>query len=169
MEALECIMTRRSIRQYTNEPVTDEQVETLLRAAMAAPSAGNKQPWHFVVVRDQALREAFTNFHPYARMLPSAPLGILICGDTELELGGGYWLQDCSAATENLLLAANAIGLGGVWLGITPRPELVEKTKELFGLPAHVIPLGMVAIGRAAEKKTPEDRYRPDRVHHDRW
>lgn len=169
MDALEAIMTRRSIRKYTDEPVTDEEVQTLLKAAMAAPSAANKQPWHFVVVRDRALREAFTKFHPHSAMLPDAALGILVCGDTKLELPTGYWVQDCSAATQNLLLAAHALGLGAVWLGITPRDDRVAETKALFGLPDHVIPLGMIAIGRPAEEKEPADRFQPDRVHYDKW
>ncbi|MBM3476549.1 MAG: nitroreductase family protein [Armatimonadetes bacterium] len=169
MDAIQAIMTRRSIRKYTDEAVTGEEVETLLRAAMAAPSAANKQPWHFVVVRDQALREAFTQFHPHSAMLREAPVGILICGDTELELGGGYWIQDCSAATENLLIAAHAIGLGAVWLGITPRADRVAQTQALFGLPANVIPLGMISVGHPAEEKEPGDRYDPARVRRNKW
>ena len=169
MDAIQAILTRRSIREYTDEPVTDEQVETMLKAAMAAPSAANKQPWHFIVVRDQALREAFTQFHPHSAMLREAPVGILVCGDTELELGDGYWVQDCSAATENLLIAANAIGLGAVWLGITPRADRVAQTKALFGLPDNVIPLGMISVGHPAEEKEPGDRYQAQRVRQDRW
>jgi len=169
MDAIRAIMTRRSIRKYTEEPVTDEQIETILTAAMAAPSAANKQPWHFVVVRDQALREAFTEFHPHSAMLREAPVGILVCGDTELELAGGYWVQDCSAATENLLIAVNALGLGAVWLGITPREDRLVQTKALFGLPDNVIPLGMISIGHPAEEKGPAERYQAERVHQDRW
>ncbi|MBM3498990.1 MAG: nitroreductase family protein [Armatimonadetes bacterium] len=169
MDAIQAVLTRRSIRKYTGEPVTDEQLETLLRAAMAAPSAANKQPWHFVVVREAGLREAFTEFHPHAGMLREAPIGILVCGDTELELGDGYWIQDCSAATENLLIAAHAIGLGAVWCGITPRAERVAQTKALFGLPDNVIPLGIIAVGHPAEEKGPGERYQAERVHQDRW
>ncbi len=169
MDAMQAIMTRRSIRKYTGEAVTDEQVETLLRAAMAAPSAANKQPWHFVVVRDQELREAFTEFHPHAAMLKEASVGVLVCGDTELGLEGGYWVQDCSAALENLLLAANALGLGAVWLGIMPRAERVTQARALFGLPDHVVPLGMVSVGHPAEAKEPADRYQAERVHQERW
>jgi nitroreductase len=169
MHAIQAILTRRSIRKYTDETVTDEQVETLLKAAMAAPSAANKQPWHFIVVRDQALREAFTQFHPHSAMLREAPVGILVCGDTELELGDGYWVQDCSAATENLLVAAHALGLGAVWLGITPRADRVAETKALFGLPDNVIPLGMISVGHPAEEKGPGERYQAERVHQDRW
>ena len=169
MDAMQAILTRRSIRKYTDEPVADAQVEVLLKAAMAAPSAANKQPWHFVVVRDHATREAFTEFHPHSAMLREAPVGILVCGDTELELGGGYWVQDCSAATENLLVAANAIGLGAVWLGITPRADRVAQTKALFGLPDNVVPLGMISVGHPAEQKSPGGRYDPTRVHQDKW
>jgi nitroreductase len=169
MDAIEAILMRRSIRRYTDAPVTDEEVETLLRAAMAAPSAANKQPWHFVVVRDQGQRDAFAEFHPYAGMLREAQVGVLVCGDTELELGDGYWIQDCSAATENLLIAAHAIGLGAVWCGITPRADRVAQTQALFGLPGNVIPLGMICVGHPAEEKGPGERYQAERVHQDRW
>ena len=114
------VLTRRSIRKYTEEPVADEQVELLLRAAMAAPSAGNQQPWHFVVVRDRERLQAVTVAHPYASMLPGASLAILVCGDTGPKKWPEFWEQDCSAATENLLIEAERLGLGAVWLGVHP-------------------------------------------------
>lgn len=169
MEALEAILTRRSVRKYGEEPVGDESVTTLLRAAMAAPSAGNQQPWHFIVVRDRALLEGIAAFHPYGAMTREAPLAIVVCADLELEQRPGFWVQDCAAATQNLLLAAHALGLGAVWLGIHPRPERIEATRALFGLPHQVIPLAIVPIGHPAESPAPVDRYNPRRVHFDRW
>ncbi len=163
------VMARRSIRKYTDEPVNDDEVRKLLDAAMAAPSAGNQQPWHFVVVRDRELREKVPEVHPYAPMVPEAPVAILVCGDPTLEKHKGFWVQDCSAAVENLLVEAAGLGLGTVWLGIHPVEERVADFRRLFGLPDHVVPLALVAVGRPAEKKPPADRYDESRVHHDRW
>ncbi len=163
------VLTRRSIRKYTEEPVADEQVELLLRAAMAAPSAGNQQPWHFVVVRDRERLQAVTVAHPYASMLPGASLAILVCGDTGPKKWPEFWEQDCSAATENLLIEAERLGLGAVWLGVHPRAERVDALRALFGLPDRVVPFALVALGHPAERKPPSDRYEPSRVHSERW
>jgi nitroreductase len=162
-------MARRSIRAYTDEPVTDDQVRRLLEAAMAAPSAGNEQPWHFVVVRDAKLREQVPTIHPYSAMVRQAPVAILVCGDPTLEKHKGYWVQDCSAATENILVEGVQLGLGAVWLGIHPVAERVEAFRRLFGLPEHVIPLALIAVGHPAEEKPPADRFDAARVHDDHW
>ena len=149
------VLSRRSIRAYTTEPVTDELVERLLRAAMAAPSAGNQQPWQFVVVRERETLHAVTVFHPYAAMLDQAPLAILVCGDTRLEKWPDFWPQDCAAATENLLIEAQALGLGAVWLGVYPLVERVDGMRALLGLPAHVTPFALVPVGWPAAARTP--------------
>jgi len=115
MDAIEAILTRRSIRRFRDEPVSDDLIETLLRAAMAAPSAGNQQPWHFVVIRDRETLDTTSTVHPYATMAAEAALAIVVCGDTTLEMHKGFWVQDCAAAIQNLLLAAHASGLGAVW------------------------------------------------------
>ncbi len=167
--ALEAIHNRRSIRRFTSQPVDEKTVEELLRAAMCAPSARNVRPWHFVVLRDPGVREAVTRFHPYARMLPQAQLGIAVCGARGEGEMADYWVQDCSAAMENLLLAAEALGLGAVWLGVTPRPERIEGLSDLLGLPEGIQPLGIAAIGYPAETKETGDRMDPARVHWDRW
>jgi nitroreductase len=167
--SLDWIHARRSIRKYSAEAVSDADVTELLEAAMAAPSAGNQQPWHFVVIRDRAALNAIPGFHPHASMAPHAPVAILVCGDPTLEKHPGYWVQDCSAATENLLLAATAKGLGAVWCAVYPKPERVEGFARLLGLPAHVIPLAFVPIGHPAESKPPARRYNPERVHTNRW
>jgi nitroreductase len=169
MDAMQAILSRRSIRRYTSDPVPSGQVDRLLAAAMAAPSAGNQQPWHFVVLRDRSLLEAIPKFHPYSAMLKEAPLAILVCGDVKLEKHEGFWVQDCSAATENLLLAAHAEGLGAVWLGLYPQPERVAGMRELLGLPENVIPLALIAVGQPAEEKGPAERFDASRVHQDRW
>ncbi len=171
MDAIDAIMTRRSIRTFTDDPVPAETVERLLRAAMAAPSAMNEQPWHFVVVEDAHTRERLSTMSQYAKPVARAPLGIVVCGDTTaLHYPGTiYWVFDCSAALENLLVAANALGLGAVWLGVQPWPERVAAVREAIGIPEHVEPLGIVALGVPAETKPPSDRYDGARVHHERW
>jgi len=169
MDTLEAIHGRRSIRRYTGQPVSEQVLEDLLRAAMAAPSAGNQQAWQFVVIDDRDTLNAIPQFHPHSAMLREAPLAIAVCGDTRLERFKGYWVQDCSAAVQNLLLALHAKGLGGVWLGVHPIEERVAKTQELLGLPAEVIPLALVAVGYPAEHKGPDDRYNSARVHRNRW
>lgn len=169
METLDAILTRRSIRKYTDTPVTDEQVKVLLTAAMAAPSAGNAQPWQFVVVRDHDLLAKVAALHPYIGMAARAPVGILVCGDLRLEKYPGYWVIDCAAAVQNLLLAAHGLGLGAVWTGIHPMDDRVEAFARLFGAPTGVIPHSFIPVGHPAEVKSREDRYRPERMHLERF
>jgi nitroreductase len=169
MDALTCIMTRRSLRHYTGEAIDDATVETLLRAAMAAPSAGNQQPWRFVVLRDRAVREQAAACSPYAGMLPDAGVGVVVCGDTEGNKHEGFWVQDCSAAIQNMLLAAHALDLGAVWLGFHPDEGRAAALAEVLRLPATVIPLGIVSIGFPTSGKPGADRFEPSFVHTDRW
>jgi nitroreductase len=166
---MEAILSRRSVRKYTIEPVSDTVIEKLLRAAMSAPSAGNERPWHFVTIRDRKTMNGIQEFHPFAHMLNEAPVAILVCGDKRLEKYQGFWVQDCSAATENILIAAQSIGLGAVWLGLYPIQERVEGMQKILGMPEHVIPLSLVAVGHPAEKKTPSDRFDRSRVHQEKW
>jgi len=163
------INSRRSIRKYTTQQVTDEQVTELLRAAMSAPSAGNQQPWRFVVIRSRELLEQIPTFHPHASMTPQASLIVAVCGDmTNLRIPE-RWVQDCSAATENLLLAAHEMGLGAVWLGVYPTEERVEGVRQLVALPDYIMPLSMVAIGYPAEQPPAADRFDAGFVHYDHW
>lgn len=165
------ILERRSIRKYTNEAVSDDDLEKLLRAAMAAPSAGNQQSWEFVVIRDRNTLNTMTGFHSSGgyNMLGHAPLAIVVCGDLEKQLYEGYWIQDCAAATENILIAAQSLDLGAVWLGVHPREDRVLKIKKLLGLPDNVIPLSIISVGHPAEKKKPSNRYDETRIHINRW
>ncbi|MBG0790175.1 MAG: nitroreductase family protein [Desulfovibrionaceae bacterium] len=169
MEVMEALRTRRSIRQFENRPVPDEMVREILEAAMMAPSAINAQPWQFVVVTDRAALDAVADVHAYVKMALQAPLGILVCGDLSKERYPGYWVQDCSAAMENLLLAAHGLGLGAVWTGIHPMEERVAAYRALFNLPAHVIPLGFAPIGWPAKVPESESRFNPDRVHYNTY
>jgi nitroreductase len=169
MEAIECILTRRSIRKYKKEKIPADLIRELLTAAMSAPSARNEQPWHFIVIDERKILDEIPKFHPYAQMLKEAPLAILIAGDKKLTSHEGYLIQDCSAATQNLLLACHAQGLGAVWIGIYPREERIKGIKNLLSLPEDILPVSLVAIGYPAEKKEAENRYKPERVHHNRW
>ncbi len=168
MEAMEAIMTRRSIRRYTGEQVSPEHERRLLEAAMAAPSAHNHQPWRFIVVRSRETLDSIPEFHPYSRMLKEASLAVVVCGDNEVQKTD-FWAHDCSAATENMLVAANALGLGAVWLGVHPNEGLVSKTRGLLGIPSHVTPLCIVSVGHPAEEKPPGDRYDESKIHREKW
>ena len=169
MDAMEAILSRRSIRRYTSKPVPEELIKELLEAAMSAPSASNQQPWQFVIIDDRRILDEIPKFHPYAHMLKEASWAIAVCGDQSLATMSGYWVQDCSAATQNILIAANAKGLGAVWLGVYPREERAKTAQKLLGLPEHVVPLCFISIGYPAEEKPPSNRYDESRVHHNKW
>jgi nitroreductase len=169
VDTIEAIRTRRSIRRYTGESVPDDVLTDILKAAMSAPSAGNQQPWQFVVVTDRTLREAIAHFHPYAQMVPEAPVAIVVCGDLRLEHYKGYWVQDCSAATQNILLAAHAKGLGAVWVGIYPVEDRVRRLQQLLALPTQVVPLALVPVGIPAERVPAANRFDAMRIHRNRW
>ena len=166
-ELIQTIFSRRSIRKYTDQPVSEVDIQTLLEAAMAAPSASNRKPWHFVVVDERETLNQMGEAHPYAKMLFEAPLCIVVCGDAAISKH--YWPHDCSAATENMLLAATALGLGAVWCGVHPNDDRIEAVQRILDLPAHVVPLNLVPIGRPAETKEPRSQYDRSRVHRGRW
>lgn len=161
---IDWIKARRSIREYTSEPVTDEQIQTLLEAAMAAPSASNLKPWEFVVVRDAGLRRELSQVHPYAGMAADAAVVFVICGRPN---DSRHWVEDCSAATENLLLAVTALALGAVWVAIYPGAQREDKVRRILRLPEGWRTLCLVPVGHPAETKSPRTQYDPARVHHD--
>ncbi|NMC63220.1 MAG: nitroreductase family protein [SAR324 cluster bacterium] len=166
---LESILSRRSIRKFQDKSVPNELVTEILKAAMAAPSANNKQPWHFIVVKDKKHLQEIAKVHPYAKMASEAALAIIVCGDPGLEFAPGYWIQDCSAATQNILLAAHELGLGAVWCGVYPREERVKEIKEAFEIPDNIIPLNVIPIGYPGEEKGASNRYDPNRIHMNKW
>jgi len=163
------IFERRSIRKYSDLPISDEDTEKLLRAAMAAPSAGNQQPWEFILVKDKSIMAGIMSIHPYSQMLKEAQLAIVVCGDLDREKHVGYWMQDCSAATVNILLEAQHLGLGSVWLGIYPREDRVKGLKKILSLPENIVPLSIVSLGYPAEKKEPSNRFDKARIHTNKW
>jgi nitroreductase len=136
---------------------------------MHAPTARNIQPWHFIVVDERAVLDQLSEAHPYAKMLKQAGLAILVCGDRKLQENDGYIVQDCSAATQNILLAAHANGLGSVWLGMYPREERMKDVGKLLGIPGHILPVSLISIGYPNEQKEAPDRYKPDRVHYNKF
>jgi nitroreductase len=169
MNVVEAIRTRRSIRKFTGAPVGEELISEFLKSAMAAPSSKNEQPWVFVVINDRKTLDEIPKFHPYAEMIKSATVAILVCADKRRFLSEEVWIQDCSAATQNILLAAHGMGLGAVWLGIYPRGERMEGMIGLLGLPEPIIPFSLVVLGYPAEQKPPANRFDPSRVHRGKW
>lgn len=164
-QALEILHQRRSIRKYTEQPVSEEHLVAMLQAAMAAPSASNKQPWQFVTVQERSLLDQLAEVHNYAKMLREATLCVAVCGDR----GNKFWEQDCAAATQNILLAATGLGLGAVWLGIHPNPDPVAKVVRLLHIPDSHLPLCLIAIGHPAEQKSPSERYDQAKLHREQW
>ena len=171
-EAFANIMTRKSVRSYANKPIEKEKVDTLLRAAMAAPTAVNKQPWAFVVIDDAAILDTLAAHLPYAKMTGEAPLAVVVCGDLTKTIRGNddpYWALDCSAATENLLLAAESMGLGAVWTGVYPNEQLYPKLHDYLGLPETVQPFCAIPVGYPAGDDKPKDKWKPENIHYGKW
>lgn len=165
--AIETIMTRTSIRSFTDRAVSADTVEMLLRAGMAAPTAVNLQPWHFVVVNDRAKIDELGGNGRQSQMWHESPLVIVVCGNMEKAMEGvgqAFWVQDCSAATENILLAAHALGLGAVWTGCYPIEERVANISQVLGLPEHIVPLCAIVMGYPNESPQPKDKWKPENV-----
>ncbi len=167
---MNAIERRRSIRKYIpGREVEAPLVEKLLRAAMMAPSARNNQPWHFIVCDDRSVLDELHARHPYSGMLKTAPLCIVVLGDASLEAAPGFYMLDCAAATQNMLLMAAELGLGTCWMGVTPRQDRMEVLKDYFKLPEHISVFALVAVGWPDETIAPPERYNTDRIHTNRW
>ncbi len=171
-QAINTIMTRVSVREFTGEKISDAQLDTLLRAAMAAPSAINKQPWAFIVVTDEEKIAALGEALPYSRCSNKPVVAIIPCGDLSKAIEGemaNFWINDVSAATENLLLAAHAMGLGAVWTGLHPDMNRAKMVQDMLGLPEHIIPLCVVPVGVPAEKPEIKDKFKSENIHYNEW
>jgi len=166
-EVIKTIFARRSIRKYTDEPVSEGNVKTILEAAMAAPSASNKKPWHYVVVTERETLDRLADAHQYAQMLRQASLCLIVCGDESINQR--FWPQDCSAATQNILLAVQALGLGAVWCGVYPSEARVKDISDILGIKSPVIPLNLIAVGHPDEEKEPRTQYDEARIHKNKW
>ncbi len=169
MDAMHAILTRRSIRKYNKKPISDNLIKELLEAAMSAPSAGNEQPWHFILITNPDILGKVPTFHNHSQMLKEASIAILVCNDNRLDKHEGMWIQDCSAATQNILIAAQSKKLGTVWLGVYPREKRINGMRELLDIPEHIIPFSLVPIGYPAEQKPPSNRYNKSRIHYNKW
>ncbi len=166
---MKAIFERRSIRKYQNKAVPKELIDKIISAGMAAPSARNQQLWHFIILDDRKLLEEIIEYHQYASVLKECPIAIVVCADLLLEKTEGFWIQDCSAATENMLLEATCLGLGSVWLGIYPREKRVEGVQKIFSLPSNVVPLSIVVLGYSLESPKKENRYDTNKIHYNKW
>lgn len=170
MDTYDVIKTRRSIRSYDDRDVPETLIENVIGAAMLAPSAGNQQSWHFIVVRDREKLDAVPSFHPYCKMIRQVSVAIVVCGDPVGKDWPDFWVQDCSAATLNLLLAARAEGLGTVWTGVYPVEDRMKGCRETFAIPGHIIPFAIVPIGWPKKDRFKEiDRFKRDLIHRDRF
>ncbi len=169
MDKLNYILDRRSIRRFTDQKIDSEMIKSILTAAMYAPSAVNMQPWHFVVIDDSSMMEKIMDIHPHARMMQSASHAVVVCGDGQLQHDDGYWVVDCGAATQNLLLAAQTLGLGACWVGLHPREERKSAFSRLLHLPSHIFPFALVALGYPEELKPRPDRFHAEKVKYNGW
>ena len=169
MELIEAITTRRSIRQFQEKQVPEEHLSVILEAAMMAPSAGNQQPWHFIILSDREKLEQVPSFHPYCKMVLQAPVAILICGDPTGTPWPDFWSQDCSAAAQNALLAARDLGLATVWAGVYPVEERMAGFRQLLAIPEHVYPFALIPVGWPKGEFHAANRNKPERIHRELW
>ena len=170
--AIEIIMARKSVRSYTSRPVEKEKVDIMLKAAMAAPSAVNKQPWAFIVIDDRDVLNKLAEVLPYAKMTAEAPMAIVVCGDLSKALNGEtdrYWMLDCSAASENLLLAAESMGLGAVWTAVYPENDRIAKVRSVLSLPDHIIPFNLIPVGYPQHREEAKDKFKTENIHYNKW
>ena len=169
MNVLDAIWTRRSIRSFTGELISEDDLKTILKAGFQAPSAHNRQAREYIVIKDKDVLGKIPTFHPYTKMLPEAKCGIVVCGNKEKQSEVGFLALDSAASIQNMLLAAHGLGLGAVWCGLYPIPELIEPITELLGLPEHIIPISMVVVGVKSKDGKSIDRYNEDNIHYEKW
>ena len=165
------ILRRKSVRRFVECALSEAQINTLIKAAMSAPSAKNAQPWHFVVVEDPDTLAHLAEQLPYAKMLSSAAVAIVVCGDTTIHTGESApnWLLDCAAATQNLLLVAESLDLGAVWTAAYPYKERMDAVCTALQLPEQIVPLNVIPIGAPMGGEKPLDKWKPERIHKERW
>lgn len=169
MEVYEALLSRRSIRRYSDRKIEKKIVDKIIYAGMHAPSAVNKQPWHFIIFEDKETCRKVTEVHKSSTMLLSSAINILVCYDETLQHDEGYGLLDCSAATQNILLAAHGMGIGSCWIGIYPRENRMAALEQLFKLPKHIKPFSIISLGYPDEEKAIPERFKPERIHREKW
>jgi len=169
MDTLEIIHRRRSIRNFTNKPISDEDLDKIMSAAMTAPSAMNSQPWKFVIINDIEIKKQIIKISPYANMCLQSPISILVCGDINEDKIPGFWPISCSACIQNMLLAACTLGIGSVWTGIYPIEETVNGYRKLFNLPNNIVPHSLVVLGYSNAPFEKRDYYNGEKIHYNNW
>jgi nitroreductase len=171
-DTLKTIFSRKSIRSYKDEPVSKEKLVMLIKAGMAAPTAVDKRPWEFIVITDRKVLNELADALPYAKMASTAAAAIIVGGDVRKQWGGmesDYWIMDCSAATENILLAAESMGLGAVWTAVYPEDSRIRAVRQILGIPPHIVPLNLVPVGVPAGREKAKDKYDPKQIHWNKW
>jgi nitroreductase len=163
------LFKRRSIRKFKSDKISEEDVRYIISAAMAAPTAGGQRPWKFIIIDKRELLDLIPSFHPYSKSTKEAPLAILVCADKKLDKLGGYWVQDCAASTQNILLAACERGLGSLWLGVYPKEDRASKAREIFNVPVDVVPFSLVVLGHADENIAPNSGYDEKKVFRNKY
>ena len=166
---MDILFKRRSIRKYADKEIPGDTLVDIIKGGMAAPSAGNEQPWSFIIINKRELLDAIQTVHPYSSMLSSAPTAILVCGDPSMAIHKGFWPQDCAAATENILIAATAKGIGTVWLGVYPLEERISGLQKLLHIPAHIIPFSLIPMGFPLEEKKPKTKFDLSVIKYNLW
>jgi nitroreductase len=170
MELYQGLITRRSIRKYTREIIEEDNIIAIIKAGMYAPSARNRRPWHFIVIDDRKVMNKIMEVHPYSSMLAEASHAIVVCGDEKMQNGPGYYKLDCSAATQNILLAAHSMGFGAVWLGVEPREERINAISLILELPPYVHPLSIISIGVPVKSPVEiPDRFEREKIRKNKW
>ena len=171
-DTIKTIMNRKSVRAYKEGPVSKEQLEVIVKAGMAAPTAVDKRPWEFIVINDKAMLKKLSDILPYAKMTEKAAAAIIVAGDIDRQQGGresDFWVVDCSAATENVLLAVESLGLGAVWTAVYPDKERIEAVRKLLKIPSTVVPLNVIPIGIPTGAEKPKDKWNPKQLHWNGW
>lgn len=161
------MLNRKSVRKYSNKPVEQDKIDLIVKSAMSAPSAKNLQPWELLVVTDKNLLKQIAKYIPNASYSKKSQFAIIVCGDKNVS--EKFWVQDCSAATENILLAVESLDLGAVWCAVYPYEDKVEKIQKLFKLPDNIVPLNVIPVGYPKKKETPKQKYNPKKVHTNSW
>lgn len=169
MNLLDIILTRRSIRRYRKDPLPREIIDEILKCAQYAPSAVNKQPWHFIVIDDKKIFNRVMDIHPNSKMLSTASHAIVVCGDEKTQHDDGYWIADCGAATQNILLAAHSLRAGSCWVGLYPRQQRMKDMAVLLKLPPHIKPFALITLGYPDEQKVHPERYKKEKVFYNFW
>lgn len=173
-DVIECIMTRASVRSYSSRSVSEQTIDTILKAGMAAPTAANQQAWKFVVITEDSLKREIADSFEYTKMVKGCAFAVVVCGDMDKLFDGdlsegGFWTLDCAAASENMLLAAHALGLGGVWCGIYPLKEREKKLSEILNLPSELKPLNVLSFGYPAAETAPKNKWQPSNIHYNAY